>query len=205
MRLAMFAAAVLGLAAPVARAFPTAAQVAVAFAALDSSRNGALDAAEWDRGSFALFRAADKNQNDFIEADELQTSADAQDTFLRADTDRDGKLSVGEFTALRRAIFTIADIDRGDTLDSIEFELLLVMEQVGWSDRNQNGRIELSELRDSLTKAFEQLDTDHDKSLTGQEAAYMPAAQCKRFDLNSDGKVTLDEFIAGYRAALRAD
>jgi Ca2+-binding EF-hand superfamily protein len=202
MRLVMFAAAGLALAAPLARALPTAAQVATAFNALNVSRTGAMTLEEWERGSFALFRAADKNHNDFIDADELQGSAIAQDTFLRADTDHDGKLSIAEFMALRRAIFTIADIDRTETLTRDEFELLIVMEQVGWVDRNQNGRIELSELRDSLAKAFEQLDADHDGFLSAAEASYMSAAEFGKFDRNHDGKLSLEEFVGGYRASL---
>lgn len=185
-----------------ARALPTAAQIKTAFDAIDTTGNGALNLDEWDHASFALFHAADKNHNDFIDADELQGSAIAQDTFLRADTDHDGRLSVAEFMEVRRALFRIADIDRDDNLIFVEFELLIVMEQVGWTDRNHNGRIELSELRESLTNAFAQLDTDRDGNLSPAEAAYMPAAEFKRFDKNGDGHLTRDEFIAGYRAAL---
>lgn len=187
---------------PAARAFPTAAQIKTAFAAIDTTGNGAINADEWDRASFALFHAADKNGNTFIDADELQGSAIAQDTFLRADTDHDGRLSVSEFMELRRAIFRLADIDHDDSLTFVEYELLIVMEQVGWTDRNRNGRIELSELRESLAKAFEQLDTDHDGKLTPAEAAFMPAAEFKKFDVNHDGQLSLAEFTAGYRAAL---
>lgn len=193
---------VLALATPVARALPTATQIATAFKALDTSGNAALNPVEWERGSFALFRAADKNQNDFIEADELQASTIAQDTFLRADTNRDGKLSVAEFMALRRAIFQIADIDRDESLTPLEFELLLIMEQVGWLDRNKNDHIELSELRESLAKIFEQLDADKDGAVTVTEAAYLTEEQFKRFDRDGDGKLTADEYIAGYRGAL---
>ena len=185
-----------------ARALPTSAQIKTAFDAIDSSRNGAISLDEWDRASFALFSAADKNKNNFIDADELQGSAIAQDTFLHADTDHDGRLSVAEFTAVRRALFTIADIDRNENLDFVEFELLLVMEQVGWTDRNRDGRIQLSELRESLANAFTQLDADHDGALSAAEAAYMPEAEFKRFDKNRDGRLTIEEFIAGYRAAL---
>jgi Ca2+-binding EF-hand superfamily protein len=202
MRLATLAAVLLALAAPLARAWPTAAQISAALAALDTTQNGALNADEWNRGSFALFRAADKNGNDFIEADELQASSIAQDTFLRADTDRDGRLSVGEFTALRRAIFTIADIDRDDNLSPYEFELLIIMEQVGWTDRNQNGRIELSELRDSLAKAFEQLDANHDSFVSAAEAGFMSATQFKKFNKQGGDRLSPDEFVNGYRALL---
>jgi Ca2+-binding EF-hand superfamily protein len=202
MRPVLLAALLLTLAVPAAVAFPTATQIKTAFAALDTTGNGAISAEEWDAASFALFRVADKNNNNFIDAAELQGSALAQDTFLRADTDRDGRLSVSEFMELRRSIFRIADIDRDEFLSPVEFELMLLMEQVGWVDRNQNGRIELSELADSVRKAFEQLDTDRDGSLSPGEAAYMPAEQFKKFDKNADGKLSPAELVAGYRDAL---
>lgn len=192
----------LASAAATARALPAAAQIKTAFTALDTTENNAINLTEWDHGSFALFHAADKNRNDFIDADELQGSNIAQDTFLHADTDHDGRLSVTEFMELRRALFHLADIDRDDSLLYVEFELLLVLEQTGWVDRNHNGRIELSELRDSLTKAFAQLDTDHDGRLTAAEAAFMPAEEFKAFDKNADGQLTLDEFADGYRVTL---
>ena len=202
MRRLLFLSLALALGATAARALPTAAQIKTAFDAIDTSQNGAISLDEWDHASFALFHAADKNNNNFIDADELKGSAIAQDTFLQADTDHDGRLSVGEFMELRRAIFRIADIDHDDNLVYVEFELLIVMEQVGWVDRNHDGRIELSELRESLVKAFEQLDTDHDGKLSPAEAAHMPADEFKRFDKNHDGQLTLEEFVAGYRAAL---
>ena len=183
-------------------ALPTAAQIKVAFDAIDTTRNGAINAEEWDKASFALFHAADKNNNNFIDADELQGSAIAQDTFLHADTDHDGRLSISEFMDVRRAIFQAADIDRDGNLVFVEFELLIVMEQVGWLDRNHNGRIELSELRDSLAKAFEQLDLDHDGKLAPAETTYMADGEFKRFDKNHDGLLSLDEFVGGYRAVL---
>jgi len=129
-------------------------------------------------------------------------SAIAQDTFLRADTDHDGRLSVSEFMELRRAIFRIADIDRDDNLTYVEYELLIVMEQVGWTDRNHDGRIELSELRESLGKAFEQLDPNHDGQLSPAEAVFMPEREFKRFDRNHDGQLSAEEFVNGYRTAL---
>jgi Ca2+-binding EF-hand superfamily protein len=203
LRCALLAAAfLLGLGASAVRALPTAAQIRAAFTAMDTSENDAISLDEWDRASFALFHAADKNKNDFIDADELQASNIAQDTFLHADTDHDGRLSLSEFLELRRALFHIADIDHDDNLIYVEYELLIVMEQVGWTDRNHNGRIEISELRESLIKAFEELDVDHDGKLSPAETTYMPAAEFKAFDKNGDGQLTLDEFIAGYRTAL---
>ncbi len=202
MRSALFAVLLGALAVPAAHALPAAAQIKAAFAAIDTSANAALSAEEWDAASFALFRSADKNNNNFIDAGELPDSPIAQDTFLRADTDRDGRLSVGEFMALRRTIFRVADIDRDDFLSFVEYELLIVMEQVGWTDRNQNGRIELSEVGDSLNKAFDLLDADHDRQLSPEEATYLQPGAFKRFDTDADGKLSPQEFIAGYRADL---
>jgi Ca2+-binding EF-hand superfamily protein len=202
MRTVLTALFLLALALPAARAFPAAAQIKTAFDAIDTTKNGALSPEEWDTASFALFRAADKNNNNVIDATELQGSTIAQDTFLRADTDRDGRLSVGEFMELRRTIFRVSDIDRDEFLSFVEYELLIVMEQVGWTDRNQNGRIELSELGDSLNKAFDVLDTDRDRQLSAEEALHMPADEIKKFDTDANGKLTPQEFIAGYRAAL---
>jgi Ca2+-binding EF-hand superfamily protein len=202
MRPAFVAALLLALAVPVAQALPAASQITTAFAALDTSGNEAISIQEWDAASFALFRAADKNNNNFIDAEELKGSSIAQDTFLRADLDRDGRLSVKEFVELRRSIFHIADIDRNDHLSYVEFELLLLMEQVGWSDKNNNGRIELSELGESLRHAFEDLDTNHDGTLIPEEAAYMKPETFKAYDATKDGKLTVEEFIDGYRNAL---
>jgi Ca2+-binding EF-hand superfamily protein len=203
LRCASFAALLFVMfSAAAARAMPTAAQIRTAFLAMDTTRNAALNVEEWDRGSFALFHAADKNKNDRIDAEELQASNIAQDTFLLADLNKDGRLSVSEFMDLRRALFHITDIDRDDNLIYVEYELLIVMEQVGWTDRNHDGRIELSELRESLAKVVEQIDADHDGKLTAAETVFMHASQFKAFDKDADGTLSSAEFIAGYRAAL---
>ncbi len=201
-RPALLTVALLALIAPELNAFPAAKQIKAAFSALDTTRNEAISPEEWDTASFALFRAADKNNNNFIDADELQGSTLAQDTFLRADTNRDGRLSVSEFMELRRSLFRIADIDRNDFLNPVEFELFIVMEQVGWTDRNNNGRIEISELADSLRKAFAQLDTDTDGKLSPAEAAYLSSETFTAYDTDKDGYLIVEEFLAGYRKAL---
>ena len=204
MRLMLLASLMLVAAMPAAGALPTAAQIATAFRELDTTKNDALNSAEWERGSFALFRAADKNNNDFIDADELKASAIAQDTFLRIDTNRDGRLSVSEFMDLRREIFAIADIDRDDYLQLVEFELLIVFEAVGWNDRNQTGRVEVTELRASLTKVFELLDVNRDGQIDKVEAGYMQPDRFNRFEKNQDGKLSLDELVVGYRSEFGA-
>ena len=201
-RFTLLALAAFALLPAAARAFPTAAQIRTAFTALDLSENDAIKPEEGDRASFALLHAADRNGDNFIDPTELAASGIAPETFSRADTDHDGRLSVAEFMAMRRALFEIADIDQDDNLIFVEYELLIVMESVGWTDHNHNGRIEVSELRESLAKAFAQLDADHDGQLTAAEAAYMPEAEFKKFDTDHDGTLSAGEFSSGYRAAL---
>jgi Ca2+-binding EF-hand superfamily protein len=183
---------------------PTAAQVRTAFNAVDGDSNARLEGKEWDIASFALFRAADKNNDDFIDRSELASSNLAPDTFLRSDVDRDDRLSVREFTDLRRAIFNTADIDRDEVLTPVEFELLILMERVGWQDANQNSRIEMSELSASLGKAFAELDADRDAALSEKEAAYMRPAIFKLYDTDRDGRLSREEFVQGYRRELIA-
>lgn len=185
-------------------AFPTATQIRTAFNALDVTRNDALNSTEWERGTAALFEAADRDHNGFIDAADLPGTTIAPDTFLRVDRNRDERLSRDEFDELRRRLFRAADIDRDDHLLLVEYELFIVFEQVGWIDRNDSERVELSELRDSLTRAFRQLDADGDGKLSAAEAAYLRPEAFAQFDTNRDQLLTLEELVAGYRRDLGA-
>jgi len=181
---------------------PAAEQIRTAFGALDSSRNEAIDNAEWQAATDALFRAADRNGDVFIDGDELAAGAIAQDTFLRANLDGDTRLSRSEFSELRRALFRTADIDRNGFLAPVEFELFVLMQHVGWTDANRNSRIELSELAAALAKAFAALDADGDSALSPAEAAYLRPAALARYDADGDGRLGRDEFVGGYRSEL---
>lgn len=181
---------------------PAAEQIRTAFGALDSSRNEAVDGAEWQAATDALFRSADRNGDAFIDGAELAAGSIAQDTFLRANLDGDTRLSRSEFSELRRALFRTADIDRNGFLAPVEFELFVLMQHVGWSDANRNSRIELSELAAALAKAFAALDADGDSALSPAEAAYLRPAALARYDADSDGRLGRDEFVGGYRAEL---
>lgn len=187
-----------------ARALPAAAELKGAFAAIDTDHDGVISLAEWETASFALFRSADRNNDNSLDPSELGGTTITQDTFLLIDEDHNGRLSIAEFMRLRRAVFTAADIDRGDTLSLVEFELLTLLAQTGWTDRNHNGRIEPSELKAALTQAFGQLDENHDGFLSAAEAAYMPAEQFKLSDVNHDDRLSQDEFLTGYLKALGA-
>ena len=160
-----------------ARALPTAAEISAAFKAIDTSGNGAISQAEWEKASFELFHNADKNGDNHLTPDELGGTTITQDTFAIADEDRDNRLSVAEFMRLRRALFTAADIDGNDNLTIAEFELLSLLSQTGWTDRNHDGHIQPSELREALVQAFSRLDDDHDNFLSAAETAYMSPAR----------------------------
>ncbi len=189
---------------PAARALPGVAEIKAAFDALDTDHNGAISLAEWEKASFALFRTADKNNDNALDPSELGSTTITQDTFQLIDEDHNGRLSIAEFMRLRRAIFTAADIDRDDSLTFVEFELLTLLTQTGWTDRNHNGRIEPSELKAALVQAFGQLDTNHDGFLSAAEAVYMLPEQFKVSDEDHDGRLTQDEFVRGYLKTLGA-
>ena len=183
---------------------PAAAELKNAFAAIDADHDGVISLAEWENASFALFRSADRNNDNSLDPSELSGTTITQDTFLLIDEDHNGRLSISEFMRLRRAVFTAADIDRGDTLSLVEFELLTLLAQTGWTDRNHNGRIEPSELKAALIQAFGLLDDTHDGFLSTTEAAYMPAEQFKLSDVDHDERLSQDEFVTGYLKALGA-
>lgn len=183
-------------------ALPGTGQISAAFGALDASGNAAISLDEWERGTAVLFQSADRDRNGFIDAADLPGTAIAPDTFLRVDHNRDGRLSRDEFGVLRRELFRAADIDRDDHLLFVEYELLIVFEHVGWLDRNSSERIEPSELRESLARAFQQLDLDRSGQLSPAEAAYLRPAAFAAFDSDRDQNLTLDELVAGYRKEL---
>ena len=195
---------VLACALPAARAMPTAASIAAALREIDTTRNQAISPAEWQAASFALFRATDKNDNHFIDADELKASALAQDTFRRLDADHDGRLSIDEFMKLRREIFVIADYNHDDYVTLVEFELLALYEAVGWRERDEVHRLPVAQLPLVLAKAFALLDENKDGQLDPTEAAYMQPERYLRFDRDQDGKLSAEELSTGYRKEFEA-
>lgn len=183
---------------PAALAMPSAAEIGATFNAIDRSGNGAISHAEWERASLLLFRSADKDRDNFLVPADLGVTTIAQDTFSLADRDHDGRLSMPEYMRLRRALFTAADVDHNENLTRVEFELLTLLSETGWSDQGHNGRLEPSELRAALIQGFARIDEDHDNFLCPAELAYMKPARRERFDEDHDGRVSQDEFVQGY-------
>lgn len=183
------------------RAVPTAASIQKAFVALDTTKNDAVSLAEWEQDSFALFKAADANRDNHLTRDEIPPGSVAAETFLTADSDQNGKLAIGEYMNLRRAIFRAADINRDDYLVSYEYEIFHLLSEFGWHDRNKNGRLDPTELKAALTRAFEQLDADHDALLSPVEGAFLSPEHRAEME-KATGRLTVDAFIAGYMQLL---
>lgn len=179
-------------------AVPPAAEIKRVFDALDTSQNDAIGLAEWEQASFALFKSADTNRDNFLSRDEIAPGAVSLETFLTADSNQDGKLSIGEFMTLRRAIFRAADLNGDDFLEINEYEIFHLLAQVGWNDRNKNGRLDPNELKAALTLAFEQLDTDKNGALDAVEGAFLSPTHRAEMEKSGGGRVTLESFIAGY-------
>ena len=179
------------------RALPDAAAIKQAFVALDTTKNDAVGLAEWEQDSFALFETADTNRDNHLTRDEISSGSVAAETFLTADSNQDGKLAIGEYMNLRRAIFRAADINRDDYLVIYEYEIFHLLTSFGWQDRNKNGRLDPTELKAALTRAYEQLDANQDHLLSPAESAFLSPGHRSEME-KSTGKITLDAFIAGY-------
>jgi Ca2+-binding EF-hand superfamily protein len=186
-----------------ARALPEAAAIQTAFAGLDTSGNAAISQLEWAQASFALFRAADRNNDNRLDPAELEADAEVGDIFARADANRDGRLAIDEFMQLRRALFRVADMDGNDYITPVEYELFRLLAEAGWNDANRNGRIEFSELRPSLAEIFRLADADQDGRLSATEAAFMSEEAFATASRN--GPLTPEAFTNHYRHQLTGE
>lgn len=184
---------------------PPAAAIRDAYRQLDTTGNGAVGLKEWQAASRALFAATDKNHDGVIERAELGANALIREAFPDAAAGAEGKLPRDRFHALRDTIFRAADIDRNDYITLVEYELLVLLRRTGWRDRNDDGRIAMSELREILARAFALLDADRDGTLTAAESAFLAPAHLAATDPKKTGRITLEQLINGYRFLLGAD
>lgn len=191
---------VLVLATTTSPALPSATDISAAFQALDENANGAIGTAEWEKASFALFRSYDKNNDNALELPEVLHENLASSTFVRVDENGDRRVDIDEYMRLRRAIFSTADIDRTESIDAVEFELLRLLGEVGWTDKNKNRRIEFSELQASLVTLFKQADLNQDGRLTDDEASFLPTTEFQA--IAKDNSVDLDTLVASYKRRL---
>ncbi len=184
---------------------PTHAEIRAAFDSLDSNHDGTISQTEWRTKSELLFATLDKNHDGFVDRVEIGANQMLLETFPEVDAKGDGRLSRPEFIRLRDIIFRAADIDRDDQISFVEYELLVLLRRTGWHDRNQDGRIEMSELNEALEQAFPLLDTNLNGVLAGEECAFLAPAHREAMDPKKTGRITLRQFINGYRFMLGAD
>lgn len=184
---------------------PSHADILKVYLAFDGTRNGALGPREWRQASLVLFDAMDRNHDGVIERSEIGNNALIREAFPSFDEAREGKLTKQEFIELRDTIFRAADIDRNNYLTFVEYELLVLLRRTGWTDRNRDGHIEMSELGAMLARAFSLLDSNHDDVLTADETTLFAPANREAMDPNKTGRVTPEQLVNGYRFLLGAD
>ncbi len=195
-----------------------------AFAELDLDRNGVLDKADRnlarrrapDQASATLpdrkspprpleqlLKRADKDKDERLSERELDTT-DLAGGFAWADTDRDGFLDMDEVQRLWRAVNELVQArTRGDARPQawrVPFS--------SW-DANDDGRLETAEWKERKY-LFARIDQDRDAHVTPTEIeryrrSVEGATFLERFDLNDDGRVTLEEFGGSPAAFRRAD
>lgn len=191
------------LLAPAAFGFPSAATVQVAFAQLDHNSDRNLGLVEWDQHALALFRVADRNQDQTLEPDEVPAEADAGTTFDRFDLNRDGQLSRDEFMQLRRALFAVGYINANQQLDAAEYELLRLLAEAGWEDANHDGRLNFGELRANLALIFAHADQNADGALSADEARFLTPTDYAA--ITAHGPLDVARLHAHYRYRLTGE
>ena len=174
----------LGAVSSLAVTLPDADELVADYKLLDLDETQSITLEEWEQHAFALFQAADTNENQQLEGVEIDFNSETENTFSRADSNHDGNLDIDEFMKLQRTFFKIADINRGDFINEVEYTIFRLLEIVGWKDHNHNNRINFSELRESLAKVIVQADFDDSGDLIAEEASFLNAADFERATAN---------------------
>ena len=186
-----------------ALALPSADSLQSAFEQLDHNRDQQIGLVEWDQNAFALFRAADLNRNDSLEATEIADGPGHSDTFAKFDTNQNERLELDEFMQLRRMLLRVADINGNDSINRVEFDLFQLISEAGWVDEDKNGRINFAELRVSMAKVFALADSDQDGSLSAAEANFLsPVSYAAATD---QGPLTSGRLYVYYRRLLTGE
>lgn len=167
---------------------------------------GVLSAADQEGDASSLFERLDKNGDGSITVDEVPEDQQRllQRLLRQGDQNADGKLSMQEFEqANKPEDFPKSSLNQeGDSRADARqrFEML---------DRNKDGKVTLEEvpepLRDRVKPIFDRLGK---KELSAEDFARFaggrpdPEDLLKRFDVNSDGKISKDELPAEVRQRL---
>lgn len=186
-------------------ALPTNEAMQKAFGIRDSNQGGVVSRAEWQKSSLGQFTLLDTNGDGFIQLQECWSNEMLLAFFGEADTEGIGRLTRTQFVNLREIVFDAVDINRDDFMSFLEYELLVLLRRTGWHDANDNGRIEISELDAALGAAFPLLDANHNGALSKTEAPFLSAEDLAAMDPRKTHRITLRQFIDGYRFQLGAD
>ena len=186
-----------------ATALPSAEQLQSAFERFDHNRDQLISLVEWDQNAFALFRAADLNRNDSLDADEAAGGPGSSAAFAQFDLNHNGRLEPDEFMQLRRKLMIVADINGNDSINRVEFELFQLISEAGWEDTDKNGRLNFTELRASLAKVFELAETDRDEVLSEAEAHFLSPVSYAA--ATAEGPLTAGRLYVHYRRHLTGE
>lgn len=175
------------------------------FRGMDRNNDGRITRAEW-RGNDQSFRNHDWNGDGVLSGNEVIPGAERDDVeesrrgrFDELDRNNDERIGHDEWPG-RRATFDQLDINHDGRLTREE---LRHETEDAWVrrfedlDRNNSGRIELNEWRDTRA-SFERLDVNNDGVLTrGELGGWRDETSARRFDeldRNNNGRIELNEW-----------
>jgi Ca2+-binding EF-hand superfamily protein len=146
----------------------------------------------------------DKDKNGMLSMKEVAGNKFLAEVFSRADTNGDKQLDAKELRYLGDKLRTMLADRQHSKSKARAFQVPFDE----W-DKNKDGRIEQNEWQGNKA-LFERIDLDRDAAITREEVQrYKKRVEgddfVDRFDLNGDGRVTLEEFGGPPEAFRRAD
>jgi Ca2+-binding EF-hand superfamily protein len=160
----------------------------------------------------------DKNKNGFIEREELPASL--RHAFDQIDANKDGKLSREELEKgavylqrqRRPSDFIHILVEMSEDDEASRQELQYVYDLLRKMDKNNNGKLELDELKgmreqivsDRVDELIQDLDANNDGKISKDEARGRLKEDFDKIDLNKDGFIDRDELIKAATERLNA-